>query len=47
MIDQCPTIVEALKRKGLCTKYDLLDADREVHWHFTKGPRACAPGTLK
>jgi hypothetical protein len=24
-------IVEVLERKGLCTKHDLLDVDREVH----------------
>lgn len=29
-------LVEVLERKGLCTKHDLLDADREVHRRLTE-----------
>ena len=32
-------IVEVLEQKRLCTKHDLLDADREVHRRLTEGSR--------
>jgi len=35
-------IVEVLERKGLCTKQDLLDVDRQVHRRLTEGPGALA-----
>jgi hypothetical protein len=34
------TIVEVLERKGLCTKQDLYDIDREVHRRITAGQEA-------
>ena len=37
-------IVEALERKSLCTKHDLLGVDREVPRRLTAGPGAHAPG---
>ena len=40
-------LVEALERKSLCTKHDLLDVDREVPRRLTAGPGAHAPGTPK
>jgi hypothetical protein len=40
-------IVEVLERKGLCTKADLLDVDREVRRRLTAGQEACAPCTTQ
>jgi hypothetical protein len=40
-------LVEVLVRKGLCTKHDLLDVDREVHRRLATGQGASAPCTTK
>ena len=39
--------MEVLERKGLCTKADLLDVDREVHRRLTAVQEACTPQMIK
>ena len=39
--------MEVLERKGLCTKADLLDVDREVHRRLTAGQEACTSRMIK
>ena len=40
-------IVKVLERKGLCTKADIFDVDREVHRRLTAGQEACTPQMIK